>query len=221
MVLPAGGPGNKGCLEGRDTLGTAGREAWPGTVALTWQLLGGACPSGPGLPCSGPQRPGWVTRGCMATHGPGRDMAPRNVGHSIWLGTDEAVCVTQEGCGWVGTQPRAPGCTFLGSRAGQRTEGEAAGRHGDGGSRRSAPSVARLLEGSRCDHRETLVGPTLVLTPGWLAAWLDKAGCWGSSTCKHTGVGTLGHGGHQQEIQGQGDTCSEDQPDPCSSHPGG
>ena len=76
VVLPAGGPGNKGRFEASKALGTASRVAW----RSSGQLLGGARPLGPGLPCSeppdavgrlwlaGPQARAWVGTGRRGEH---------------------------------------------------------------------------------------------------------------------------------------------------------
>ena len=79
VVLPAGGPGNKGRFEASEALGTASRVAW----RSSGQLLGGARPLGPGLPCS--ESPDAVGRAWLA--GPqGRAWWAQEGGGSIALG---------------------------------------------------------------------------------------------------------------------------------------
>ena len=102
MVLPAAGPRNKVCHEGRDAPGTASSEE-----ALPLWLHLASCWEEPvplesrAAPAQGPRPLGysphaWQRLGSKS---------------SIWLGTEGGLCLRN----W--TEPRTPSFTFLGSRA--------------------------------------------------------------------------------------------------------
>ena len=134
MVLPAAGPRNKGCLEGRDAPGTASREEAPPLwlhLARCWEepvpLESRAAPA------QGPRPLGYSPHAWQET---------RLQESSVWLGTEGGVCLRN----W--TEPRTPSFTFLGSRAEYSQVGQ--GR---------APSRA-CLGGGRCEPGERLAART-------------------------------------------------------------